>query len=71
MAVFEAGPRGDRVRSDCWVGLELRAEGGLELQGYRVGAPLPPQSPLSTEGIAEVKRALGALRRSSPRATGS
>ena len=36
-------------------------KGGLELQGYRVGAPLPPQSPLSTDGIAEVKRALEAI----------
>ena len=36
-------------------------KGGLELQGYGVGAPLPPQSPLSAEGIAEVKRALEAI----------
>jgi len=36
-------------------------KGGLELQGYSVGAPLPPQSPLSAEGIAEVKRALEAI----------
>ncbi len=33
-------------------------KGGLELQGYAVGAPLPPQAPLSTEGIADVRRAL-------------
>jgi 4-hydroxy-tetrahydrodipicolinate synthase len=33
-------------------------KGGLELQGYAVGAPLPPQSPLSPEGIEEVRRAL-------------
>ena len=25
-------------------------KGGLELQGYAVGAPLPPQAPLSPEG---------------------
>jgi 4-hydroxy-tetrahydrodipicolinate synthase len=36
-------------------------KGGLELQGYSVGAPLPPQSPLSAEGIAEVGRALAAI----------
>jgi 4-hydroxy-tetrahydrodipicolinate synthase len=33
-------------------------KGGLELQGYRVGKPLPPQAPLSREGIAEVRRVL-------------
>jgi 4-hydroxy-tetrahydrodipicolinate synthase len=36
-------------------------KGGLELQGYRVGAPLPPQVPLSAEGIDEVRRALQAI----------
>jgi len=33
-------------------------KGGLELQGYPVGAPLPPQSPLSPEGTAEIRQAL-------------
>jgi dihydrodipicolinate synthase/N-acetylneuraminate lyase len=33
-------------------------KGGLELQGFAVGAPLPPQAPLSAEGIEEVRRAL-------------
>ena len=33
-------------------------KGGLELQGYRVGPPLPPQRPLSAVGIEEVKSAL-------------
>ena len=28
--VFEAGQRGEKVRSDCWVRLEPRASGGLE-----------------------------------------
>jgi 4-hydroxy-tetrahydrodipicolinate synthase len=40
-------------------------KGGLQLQGYDVGAPLPPQAPLPPEGVAEVKRALeriGALQ---------
>lgn len=36
-------------------------KGGLELQGYAVGAPLPPQSPLSPEGVEEVRRALMAI----------
>jgi len=36
-------------------------KGGLELQGYPVGAPLPPQAPLSPEGIADVRRALTAI----------
>lgn len=36
-------------------------KGALELQGYPVGAPLPPQAPLSPEGIDEVKRALAAI----------
>ncbi len=31
---------------------------GLELQGFDVGPPLPPQPPLSKEGRAEVKRVL-------------
>jgi 4-hydroxy-tetrahydrodipicolinate synthase len=34
---------------------------GLELQGYAVGAPLAPQTPLSPEGIDEVRRALVAI----------
>ena len=33
-------------------------KGGLELQGYRVGPPLPPQQPLSDSGVAEVRTAL-------------
>ncbi len=36
-------------------------KGGLELQGYAVGAPLPPQAPLSPDGIEEVRRALAAV----------
>jgi 4-hydroxy-tetrahydrodipicolinate synthase len=36
-------------------------KGGLELQGYPVGAPLPPQAPLPPEGIEEVKGALVAI----------
>lgn len=36
-------------------------KGGLELQGYPVGAPLPPQAPLSPEGVADVRKALIAI----------
>jgi 4-hydroxy-tetrahydrodipicolinate synthase len=36
-------------------------KGGLELQGYAVGAPLPPQSPLSDAGRSEVKSILAEL----------
>jgi 4-hydroxy-tetrahydrodipicolinate synthase len=33
-------------------------KGALELQGYDVGVPLPPQAPLSKEGVASVRAAL-------------
>lgn len=33
-------------------------KGGLTLQGYAVGDPLPPQAPLSAEGVAEGRAAL-------------
>ena len=36
-------------------------KGGLQLQGYAVGDPLPPQAPLPPEGVAEVRRALAAI----------
>ncbi|MDH3287386.1 MAG: dihydrodipicolinate synthase family protein [Betaproteobacteria bacterium] len=36
-------------------------KGALELQGYAVGTPLPPQAPLPPEGVEEVKRALVAV----------
>lgn len=36
-------------------------KGGLALQGYAVGAPLPPQSALPPEGVEEVGRALAAI----------
>ncbi len=36
-------------------------KGGLQLQGYPVGPPLPPQAPLPPEGVEEVKCALVAI----------
>lgn len=33
-------------------------KGGLQLQGYPVGEPLPPQTPLPPEGVEDVRRAL-------------
>jgi len=36
-------------------------KGGLALQGYAVGNPLPPQAPLSPEGVADVRAALLAI----------
>jgi 4-hydroxy-tetrahydrodipicolinate synthase len=36
-------------------------KGGLELQGYEVGAPLAPQAPLSKAGRAEIKAILADL----------
>jgi 4-hydroxy-tetrahydrodipicolinate synthase len=36
-------------------------KGGLELQGYEVGSPLPPQTPLSDAGRAEVRGILAEL----------
>jgi 4-hydroxy-tetrahydrodipicolinate synthase len=36
-------------------------KGGLALQGYDVGDPVPPQVPLSPEGRADVARALEAI----------
>jgi len=36
-------------------------KGGLQLQGYAVGEPLPPQAPLPPEGVEDVRRALAAI----------
>jgi len=36
-------------------------KGGLQLQGYPVGAPLPPQAALPPEGVEEVRRALASI----------
>ena len=37
-------------------------KGGLELQGYEVGVPLPPQAPLTDAGRAEVRSVLADLQ---------
>ena len=42
-------------------GLAACIKGGLELQGYSVGRPLPPQAPLSAAGREEVGRVLAQL----------
>ena len=36
-------------------------KGGLELQGYSVGTPLPPQAPLTLEAVEDVRRTLIAI----------
>lgn len=36
-------------------------KGGLELQGYAVGKPLAPQTPLSPEAVEEIRHALSQL----------
>jgi len=36
-------------------------KGALELQGYEVGPPLPPQTPLSDAGRSEIKDILAEL----------
>ncbi|MBI4184215.1 MAG: dihydrodipicolinate synthase family protein [Proteobacteria bacterium] len=36
-------------------------KGGLEMQGFKVGAPVPPQPALSREGRAEIRRVLASL----------
>ena len=41
--------------------LAAAIKGGLKLQGYAVGDPLPPQAPLSPEGVAEVRAALAGI----------
>ena len=37
-------------------------KGALQLQGYAVGDPLPPQASLAQEGLEEVRRALVAIK---------
>jgi dihydrodipicolinate synthase/N-acetylneuraminate lyase len=49
-------------------------KGGLQLQGYDVGAPIPPQAPLSPEGVeavAQALRTIGALEARASSGSGS
>jgi dihydrodipicolinate synthase/N-acetylneuraminate lyase len=74
VALYEACRRKDwaeamRLQVPLWAlnqafakyNLAACIKGGLELQGYPVGAPLPPQAPLPSEGVEEVRRALAAV----------
>jgi len=74
VALYELCQRGDwtkamELQRPLWVlnqafakyNLAACIKGGLELQGYTVGAPLPPQAPLSAEGVEDVRRALAAI----------
>lgn len=49
--------------NECFAKYNLAAciKGGLRLQGYEVGDPLPPQAPLSAAGTEEVGAALRAV----------
>ena len=78
VALYETCRRGDWTRAmelqrPLWAlnqafakyNLAACIKGALELQGYAVGAPLPPQAPLTAEALADVKQtliALGALK---------
>jgi dihydrodipicolinate synthase/N-acetylneuraminate lyase len=74
VALYDACRRGDwpqamAMQRTLWAlnqafakhNLAACIKGGLRLQGYDVGDPLPPQSPLSAEGVADVRRALLAI----------
>jgi dihydrodipicolinate synthase/N-acetylneuraminate lyase len=74
VALYELCRRGDwtkamELQRPLWVlnqafakyNLAACIKGGLELQGYAVGAPLPPQAPLSAEGVEDVRRALATI----------
>ena len=74
VALYEACRRKDwaeamRLQVPLWAlnqafakyNLAACIKGGLELQGYAVGAPLAPQAPLPPEGVEEVRRALVAV----------
>ena len=50
-----------RYIKDASFNIAACIKGGLELQGYAVGAPLPPQAPLSADGIEDVRRALASI----------
>jgi 4-hydroxy-tetrahydrodipicolinate synthase len=69
--LYERCRRGDwdgamALQRDLWAlnqafakyNLAACIKGGLELQGYPVGLPLPPQAPLPPQGVEDVRRAL-------------
>lgn len=74
VALYEACRRGDwagamALQRPLWAlnqafakhNLAACIKGGLELQGYPVGAPLRPQAPLTPAGVEEVRSALTAI----------
>ena len=74
VALYEACRRGDwaaamELQRPLWAlnqafaryNLAACIKGGLALQGYPVGVPLPPQAPLPPEGVADVRQALCAI----------
>ena len=42
-------------------GLAACIKGGLQLQGFEDGAPLPPQDPMSQAGAKKIRQALAAV----------
>ncbi|MBV9589704.1 MAG: dihydrodipicolinate synthase family protein, partial [Hyphomicrobiales bacterium] len=71
VALYELARRGKweeamRLQRKLWAVNEAFAKyslaacikGALEIQGFAVGDPLPPQSPLSSEGREEVRKVL-------------
>lgn len=60
-AMARQGPLWNLNQAFAKYNLAACIKGGLELQGYAVGAPLPPQAPLPPEGVEEVRRALVAI----------
>jgi len=78
VALYELARRGDwekamQLQRKLWTVNEAFAKyslaacikGALEMQGFAVGDPLPPQAPLSTEGREEVRRVLETVSASS------
>ena len=74
VALYDACKRGDWARAmelqrPLWRlnqafakhNLAACIKGGLQLQGYAVGDPLPPQAPLTPEGVEDVRRALTSI----------
>jgi dihydrodipicolinate synthase/N-acetylneuraminate lyase len=74
VALYEACKRGDwahamELQRPLWRlnqafakhNMAACIKGGLQLQGYAVGDPLPPQAPLSPEGVEDVRRALTSI----------